>query len=189
MIYAKNGIWHPQLFDTNKLNLYQQIIKKDSINFKLSDIIKHSKIHYCIFQNQLIFTLSTPSVREEEFEIYKIHALLINHNLPGNPKPSIFAKTEIKYIAVTINKQNYFLEDDSFFKSCDRIQLKLICNNLPTLLDVNKNSNCESSLFKKLFRVSCTRACILSKPNRTQSQGNYINCPPNSSYAGFILIL
>ena len=41
MIYAKNGIWHPQLFDTNTLNLYQQIIKEESINFKLSDIIKH----------------------------------------------------------------------------------------------------------------------------------------------------
>ena len=94
-------------------------------------------------------------LRKEEFEIYKIYALPIIHNLPGKPKPTIFAKSEIKYIGITINRQNYFITDDSFFESCDKIQTNLIFNYLATLLDINKNSNCEISLLLKTPPYLC----------------------------------
>ena len=121
MIYAKNGIWHAELFDSIKLNSFKQNPNQNLFGFKLSEIIKYSKIQYFISQHQLNFTLSTPRLEKEETEIIQIYALPIDHNLPINPKPTIFIKSEIQYIGFSHNKKNYFIADHYYLDSCKRI--------------------------------------------------------------------
>ena len=128
LIYAKNGIWHPELFNPMTLDLFQQSLNQNLIGFKFSEIMKFSKIQYCIFQHQLIFTLSSPKIGDEELEIFKTYALPINHNLVVNPKPTIFLKPEIQYVGTSNNKENYYIAANHYLNSCKRIGPKLICN-------------------------------------------------------------
>ena len=147
LIYAKNGLWNPGFFDPSTFNSYKQSSKQDFINFELSEIMKYSKIQYLIYRHQLISTLSTPNIGRNEFRIYKIHPLPLNHDLPINPKPTIFFKPETQYIEISDDKKKYFILDNNYLNSCSNIKQKIICNNIPTLLKINKNPTCETSLF------------------------------------------
>ena len=121
LIYAKNGLWHPEFFDPSTFISYQQSLKQDFINFELSETIRYSKMQYLIYQYQLILTLSTPNMGRNEFQIYKIHPSPINHNLPINPKPTIFLKPETQYVGISDDKKNYFILDDNYLNSCSNI--------------------------------------------------------------------
>ena len=145
---CKNGTWHPELFDLITLNLFKQNLYQNLFGFKLSEIIKYSKIQYFISQHQLTFTLSTPRLEKEETEIFKIDALPIDHNLPINPKPTIFTKSEMQYIGLSHIKNNYFSVDHYYLNSCKRIEHKLICNHPLSWFDVNKNPICKNRMAK-----------------------------------------
>ena len=146
LTYAKNGLWHPEFFDPTTFNSYQQTLKRNFIDFELSEIIKYSKIQYFIYQHQLIFLLSTPNIGRNNFQIYKIHPLSIDHNLPISPKPTIFLKPEMQYVGISDDKQNYFILDNCNLNSCNNIKRNIICNYIPPLLNINKNPTCETSL-------------------------------------------
>ena len=90
LIYAKNGIWYPELFNPITLDSFQKILNQHLIGFKFSEIMKLSKIQYFIFQHQLIFTLSCRKIENGELEIFRTYALPINHNLVVNLGPTIF---------------------------------------------------------------------------------------------------
>ena len=155
LIYAKNGIWHPELFDSIAINSFKQDLNQNLFGFKLTEIIKYSKIQYFIYQHQLIFTLTTPRQEKEETEIFKIYALPIDHNLPINPKPTIFIKSEIQYMGHSHNKNSYFIADHHYLDSCKRIEHKLICNHPLSWLDIHKNPICEIQIFMGKLLNSC----------------------------------
>ena len=75
--------------------------------------MKFKKIQYLIFQNQLIFTLSSRKIGDEELEILKTYALQTKKN-----------------------KENYYIADNYYLNSCKRIAQKLICNHPSSWLNI-----------------------------------------------------
>ena len=86
--------------------------------------MKFSKIQYFIFQHQLIFTLSSTKIEDEELEISKTYALPKNHILVMNPRPTIFLKPDTQYVGISNNKENYYIADNNYLNSCKRIGQK-----------------------------------------------------------------
>ena len=155
LIYAENMNWHPEHFPLTAVDLYQQVLQKNFMNYTIS-LMKHlSKIEYFSFGNQLMFILNTPVISEEKFQFFKIHKLPINHNIQINKSINILIESNINYIILSHDYSKYRIIKDSFFENCISIANTEICNTPPLLQDSKENMICEISLLTEPQPYKC----------------------------------
>ena len=160
LAFAINGNWNPTLLSEINFNSIKNMIStspQHSLpnNYHLSDFLKISQVQLFFYKNRLIISLTLPFISEEKYQILKPYSIPVYHKFDSNFTMAIFIKSSISYLAISHDKQSYFLLDEYLFNSCHLTQIGKVCTFTPPTWSTINNPICETTLLTENMLYQC----------------------------------
>ena len=146
LAFAINANWNPTLLSEINFNLIKNLISTTPQhhipnNYHLSVFLEISQVQLFFYKNKLIIFLTLPFIPKEKYQILKPYSIPAYHRFDSNFTMAIFIKFSISYLAISHDKQSYFILDEYLFNSCHLTPIGKVCTFTPSIWSTKKQSN------------------------------------------------
>ena len=124
-------------------------------NYRLSDFLKISQVQLFFYKNKLIISLTLPLISKKKYQILKPYFIPAYHRFDSNLTMAIFIKSSISYLAISHDKQSYFILDECLFSLCHLTQIGKVCTFTPPIWSTVNNPICETTLLTENMLYQC----------------------------------
>ena len=100
-----------------------------------------------------MISLTLPFISREKYEILKPYSFRTYHRFNSNFTMAIFIRSSISYLAISHDKQSYFILHEYLFNSFYLTQIGKVCTFTPPIWSTISNPICKQHF---LLRICCT---------------------------------